>query len=787
MSHATEEQFAELNMIREQAQRFLQDQAQPEELKALLDQPGSFDETLWNTAVELGWPLLSAPETVGGLNMGIAGLTTLTELLGKYCVSLPLIPAYVTVEALLQGEMNEQDQTLSENLANGTLKACLAFAEPGDAAIPRRPAVTLNDQGLNGHKAIAAFAAVADIALLHATDSRTGQLVMVAVELNQTGVKRTVHPGFDQARAGADLVFSNAQGIVIGCAHPTTLLDRSLALAALATAFEQTGGAEHAMLMARDYALERQVFGQPIGRFQGIKHKIADMYWRIELARGCALDAQQAFAAGARNWLSLSAAARIAATEAYEFTAQENIETHAGIGTTWEGMPHHYYRRSRALALELGSVSGWRNTLLQQANIDEPSTETDVSQEALGVSDELHKYRLQARAWLAEHAPAFSGDVRRDLSFEEDLALGRRWQALKQSAGYAAINLPAKWGGGGKSELHKIIFGEEELRYQLPTEYFVISTAQIMAIFLRYAPDETRDELGPLAIRGNHIWCQMFSEPAAGSDLAAVRLKAVRETRDGVEGWKLDGQKLWTSWAQVAHYGFVVARTDASVVKHKGITTFFVDMSTPGITVRPIRRMAGHDDVNEVFFDDVFIPDTQRLGPENKGFNVAMEMLMVERIAGVYDESIGGMSLDKLIQLARDARIDGAPAMADGQVRATLTQGFIERQGLRNIYRRAMAAIEAGKEPGPEGAIRKLILGRARQRQGALALDLLGAQGAYMDPQGDFRTDFAWSWIDPAGRIAGGTDEILLSTIGERVLGLPQDHRPDKNVPFNQL
>lgn len=787
MSHASEEQIAELNMIREQAQRFLQDQAQPEQLKVLLDQPGSFDHALWDAAVELGWPLLSAPEAVGGLDMGLAGLTTLTELLGKYCVSLPLIPAYVTVEALLQGKMDEPAQTLAENIACGALKACLAFAEPGDAAIPRQPAVTLDANGLHGHKAISAFAAVADVALVHATDSRTGSVVVAAVELDQAGVKRCVQPGFDQARAGADLVFSNAKAIAIDCANSAALLDRNLALAALTTAFEQVGGAEHAMLMARDYALERQVFGQPIGRFQGIKHKIADMYWKIELARGCALDAQQAFSAGASNWLGLSAAARIAATEAYEFTAQENIETHAGIGTTWEGMPQHYYRRSRALALELGSVPGWRNTLLQQAHIEQPQAATDDTQEALGVSAELHAYRLQARAWLAENAPAFSGEVRRGLSFAEDLELGRRWQALKQSAGYAAINLPAKWGGGGKSELHKIIFGEEELRYQLPTEYFVISTAQIMAIFLRYAPDQIRDELGPLAIRGDQIWCQMFSEPAAGSDLAAVRLKAVRETRDGVEGWKLDGQKLWTSWAQVAHYGFVVARTDGSVVKHKGITTFFVDMSAPGITVRPIRRMAGHDDVNEVFFDDVFIPDTQRLGPENKGFNVAMEMLMVERIAGVYDESIGGVSLDKLIQLARDARIDGTPAMADGQVRAALAQGFIERQGLRNIYRRAMAAIEAGKEPGPEGAIRKLILGRARQRQGALALDLLGAQGAYMDPQGDFRTDFAWSWIDPAGRIAGGTDEILLSTIGERVLGLPQDHRPDKDVPFNQL
>jgi len=162
-------------------------------------------------------------------------------------------------------------------------------------------------------------------------------------------------------------------------------------------------------------------------------------------------------------------------------------------------------------------------------------------------------------------------------------------------------------------------------------------------------------------------------------------------------------------------------------------------------------------------------------------------MLMIERVAGVYDESIGGMSLNSLFEHAQHCEIAGAPAIADGEIRATLLEAYIERQGLRSIYRRGMAAVGGGKEPGPEAGIRKLIMGRARQRLGALALDLLGPDGVEMNPQGDFRTDFAWSWIDPAGRIAGGTDEVLLNTIAERVLGLPQDYRPDKNKPFKEL
>jgi alkylation response protein AidB-like acyl-CoA dehydrogenase len=780
----TVETTDELAMVREQARRFLEQHAGPEHIRSLLDKPGAFDDATWNAAVELGWPLLSAPEALGGLGLGLAGLAVLAEELGRRAVSLPLIPAFVCLSVLADSSADASiSDDLGADIATGARIVCLALAEAGEAGLPSRPLVTYSDGKLNGSKSLAPFAAVADLALVSAWNGNAA--VLVLVELAQDGVERGVAAAIDNARGAAQLSFQDATGICLDAGDTQSLMQQAAALSALATAFEQLGGAEDAMYMARDYALERKVFGQPIGSFQAIKHNIADMYWRVELARGCALDAQAAFETGAHNWQQLAAAARLGAIEAYEFSSTENIQTHGGLGATWEGNPHIHYRRSRALALELGSRPYWRDLLVGPNGFGGPgSAGAEQSQD---VSAELHEYRLRARQWLADNAPAFSGEVRRGLSFEQDLALGRRWQALKSEAGYAAINLPAKWGGGGQSELHKIVFGEEELRYQLPIEYFVISTAQCMAIFLRYGAEEFTERLAPLAIRGEHIWCQMFSEPGAGSDLAALRLKAVRENRDGVEGWVLNGQKLWTSWAHVAHWGFILTRTNPEVPKHAGITAFFLDMATPGITVRPIRRMAGHDDVSEVFFDNVFIPDTQRLGPVDRGFHVAMEMLMVERIAGVYDESLGGTSLDQLLQLTLEARINGQPAIADAQVRALLAEGFVERQGLRSIYRRAMAEIERGGEPGPEGGIRKLVLGRARQRLGALAMDLGGAQGALMDPEGDFRTDFAWSWLDPAGRIAGGTDEILLNAVAERVLGLPQEKRADKKTPFNQL
>lgn len=406
--------------------------------------------------------------------------------------------------------------------------------------------------------------------------------------------------------------------------------------------------------------------------------------------------------------------------------------------------------------------------------------------EAAAPPVDLEAYRLEARAWLAEHAPRFSGPARAGLSIETDLALGRAWQKLKSEAGYACITLPREYGGGGRGELEKIVFGEEELRYDLPTAYFGVSLGMPVPMMLRYAAPDVRQRLLPRAIRGDDIWCQLFSEPAAGSDLAALRLRATPAERDGVSGWLLNGQKLWTSWAQFAAWGIIVARTDPTVAKHAGLTFFYLDMTSPGIEVRPIRKLAGESEINEVFLNDVFVPDRQRMGPVGAGFRVAIETLMIERYS-VSDESLSGPSLEAFVRAAEKARINGRPALEDGEVRALIADTLVERQGLRSIHRRALDAIGAGREPGPEGAIRKLLLGRRRQAIGAMALDLLGPDGVALAPGATTVQDFAWSWIDsPGPRIAGGTDEILRNTIAEKVLGLPQDHRPDKGVPFNQ-
>jgi alkylation response protein AidB-like acyl-CoA dehydrogenase len=397
-------------------------------------------------------------------------------------------------------------------------------------------------------------------------------------------------------------------------------------------------------------------------------------------------------------------------------------------------------------------------------------------------TDALADYRTRAIAWLAKHAPQYSGAARGGLDADQDLALGRAWQALKAAHGYAGITLPLAYGGAGGTELEKLAFTEEEMRYDLPLIYFSVSLSNPLPIFLRYAPEAMRLKLGPAALRGEQLWCQMFSEPGAGSDLAALRTRA---ERDG-EGWRISGQKVWTSWAQFADWGVIVVRTDPSVPKHAGLTYFFIDMKAPGVTVRPIRRLGGEHDLNEVFLDDVFVPDSQRLGDVGAGFHVAIETLMIERYA-VVDESGYAPTLEAMAQLAAGQHIAGRSALDNGEFRAALAQGLIERTGLRNIHRRALNAMMAGKEPGPEGSLRKLLLGRSRQRLAALAMDLQGPDALQLAPDARAGTHFTPAWLDPSLRIAGGTDEMLLNTLAERVLGLPQDHRPDKGRPFNQI
>lgn len=396
----------------------------------------------------------------------------------------------------------------------------------------------------------------------------------------------------------------------------------------------------------------------------------------------------------------------------------------------------------------------------------------------------LDTYRQQARDWLASVTPLYGRAARKGLSAEQDLALGRAYQRAKFDAGYAGINWPVEFGGQGLTHIEKMTFESEEMGLGLPNVYFGISLGMPVPILMHYGADRDFARTRTIAaLKGEEIWCQLFSEPSGGSDLAGLRLKA---EVDG-NGWRLTGQKVWTSWAHYADYGVIVARTDPTVAKHKGLTYFWVDMKAPGVTVRPIKLAGGDSHVNEVFFDSVRVEDEQRMSPVGGGFAVAMATLMIERYVAT-DSAGFGPHLDLFVDLARHTDYAGRPAIEDARIRSTIARTYAMRSGLDAITARAMLMMQAGMQPGAEGSLNKLVAVRSRQKLSELALDLQGGPGMAFDDHAFVKEDWAASWINaPTGRIAGGADEMLLNTIAERILGLPQDHRPDKGVPFNQI
>lgn len=398
--------------------------------------------------------------------------------------------------------------------------------------------------------------------------------------------------------------------------------------------------------------------------------------------------------------------------------------------------------------------------------------------------NDLENYRLKARDWLQSQASLFGRDVRKGFAELQELEVGRRYQLAKFEAGYAGIHWPAEYGGQGLSPLHKVIFEQEEIPFGMPNGFYGVSLGISVPVVMRFGQDQEWLKQRLLAaLKGEEIWCQLFSEPSGGSDLAGLR---TRVEPDG-NGWKLNGQKLWTTWAQHSDYGVIIARNDPTVPKHKGLTFFWIDMKSPGVTVRPVRLAGGDSHVNEVFFDDVHLTDGQRLSAVGGGFGVAMATLMIERYSAS-DPAGFGPSLDTFIDLARRCAINGRPAIEDGRIRSVIARTYAMRSGLEAITARAMRMMEAGMEPGPEGALNKLVSVRSRQKLSELAIDLMGALGLEWDAEAWIKDDWVASWLSaPTMRIAGGADEMLLNTIAEKVLGLPQDYRPDKGVPFNQI
>ena len=393
-------------------------------------------------------------------------------------------------------------------------------------------------------------------------------------------------------------------------------------------------------------------------------------------------------------------------------------------------------------------------------------------------------YRATVRSWIEANAGAIKqthGDR------AEGVVSSKAWQKIKFDAGYVGITWPKVVGGQGGTPMQQIIFNQEEARVNAPTGLYAIGLGMcIPTVFTHALTPDIAARYVPSAMNGAEVWCQLFSEPAAGSDLAGIRTRA---ELDGDE-WVINGQKVWTSGAHLSDFGIVVTRTDPTVPKHKGMTMFIVDMKAPGVDVRPIKQMSGGSEFNEVFFTDVRVKDSHRLGAVGDGWKVALTTLMHERVA-VGGKPSNAPGVQEMIELARAIDTDSGNALEQSHVRQKIAEVYIQDRGIALTRMRTISALSSGRTPGPESSISKVVVAKMMQDMGSFASDMAESAGLVTDKDGDalphlgkLQQGYIWS----AGlRIAGGTDEVLRNIIAERVLGLPGDSRPDKNLPFNEM
>ncbi|MEY3018828.1 MAG: hypothetical protein RL336_1963 [Pseudomonadota bacterium] len=398
-------------------------------------------------------------------------------------------------------------------------------------------------------------------------------------------------------------------------------------------------------------------------------------------------------------------------------------------------------------------------------------------------SPEEALFRQTCHEWLASQATLKENNVA--LSFAtlaDKVAASRRWQNMKASAGYGAITWPKQYGGMGGSPLQNIIFRQEEAKFLVPPSQFNVSLGMVIPSLMAHANEDIKARHIAPALYGDELWCQLLSEPQAGSDLGMIRTKAVR-CDDGRDGWIINGQKVWTSLAQFAEFGMVLTRTNPDVHSFAGMTAFFIDMKSPGVDIKPIVQANGHQEFNEVFLSDVYVPDSQRVGEIDSGWLVTMTALNSERM------SIGGLVPDNLIEHVINQLKSLGEEMHDPALLTRLNQLYLKAHGLWLMQCQGMTALSKGQMPSAGLGTAKIIACEVLSEYAQLMFDLRGHEGI-LSPRA---IDEHWSviedlWYGAAGmRIAGGTDEIVKNGIGERVLGLPPEPRTDKGKTFREL
>ncbi|NMN96971.1 acyl-CoA dehydrogenase family protein [Antrihabitans stalactiti] len=711
----TDEQKAAQHAIRAWARR-----AEP--IAAVRSGAPDFWRANWEGVAELGMFSVALPEDVGGVGGTVADLAAMLEQAAGGLVGGPMLSTALAGLVIARPGSTLAAKRWGPEIADGSLPVAVAIDGPILTG-------TRDDDGgliVDGAAGYAIGAGGGVAVLVPA--SVDGSPVWCLIDGDADGLSVESVPALDHStplgRVTCAHVHVSADRLVSDV-RPGLVLDLAVTLAAA----EAAGIAGWCLDTAVEYAKIREQFGKKIGSFQAIKHICAEMLCRVERTRAVAWDA----AVAAEDGVDLPIAAAVAgavALDAAVDTAKDCIQVLGGIGFTWEHDAHFYLRRATALRHLLGGSARWRSRVTELSRAGaRRGTALDLS----GLDDE----RAGLRAEVADIAA---------------LAPESRRVALAES-GLLAPHWPAPYGRAANAATQLLIAEElDSAGVEVPD--LVIGWWAVPTILEHGTPEQIERHV-MATLRGELAWCQLFSEPGAGSDLAALRTAATK-----VEGgWSLQGQKVWTSAAQKADWGICLARTNKDAPKHRGIAYFLIDMRSKGIRISPLREITGEERFNEVFFDDVFVPDDCVVGKVDGGWRLAHTTLANERVA------IGkGSSLDAALETLLDATQPDDPLIADrlGALICDSTVGTLLE--LRTTIRQL-----EGQDPGPESSVRKLVGVRYRQDVAEFALDIAGQDGALdNEPSRAFLLTRCLS-------IAGGSTQILLTVAAERILGLPRD------------
>ena len=697
------------------ARAFLADNRALAAARALLDADAEALPPYWPALAKLGWLGVHLPEEYGGEGYGLPELAVVLAELGRTVAPGPFLPTVLASAVVAEAGSAELRAVLLPGLAGGARAAAVGLASAGGSADPERGWLVLGG-------------GLADVLLLPDGED------LAVLDAAGAGVRVEPVAGLDPTRRVAWVRAEESaerRGRIPGGRAVAVRLARTLAAA------EAAGIGCACLDAAVGYAGQREQFGRTIGTFQAVKHHCADLAVDAELAVAAAWDAARAPHGIGDATPEAELAAAVAAVRALPGAvraAEMNIQLHGGIGYTWEHDAHLYLRRALALSTVLDGAGSAADDVsrLIGAGVRRRAT--------LDLPEHAERYREQARAVAAEV---------RGLSREE-----RRGALV--SAGYLVPHWPPPWGRDADA-VEQLVIEEEFAGVKVPN---LGITGWVALTIAQHGTHEQAERWIADALNGRTIWCQLFSEPGAGSDAAAISTRGVRD--EG--GWRVSGQKVWTSGAQWSQWGFATVRTDSSGSKHSGVTMMAIDLSAEGVTVRPLRELTGASLFNEVFFDDVFVPDDDVVGEVGQGWTVARATLGNERVSLGGGAGLIGMTATDLVTQVRE-HPDGARYAPE------LAELLAEEQAKRLLGVRQAARAVTGAGPGPEGNLAKLLSAEHDQRVADLARRLAGPAAITGDAK-----HASWAYLmSRCLTIAGGTSEIVRNQIAERILGLPRD------------